>query len=71
MRPEAVRILLASLGFALSLGVVGRGVSVPPAEAAVFAHATAIETRGVVADEEGGSDDSGSGEDDQGEDDSD
>ncbi|HSD10410.1 MAG TPA: hypothetical protein VLF14_05480 [Candidatus Binatia bacterium] len=68
MRPEAVRFLFASLGFALSLGAAGRGVSVPSADAAVFTQATAIHPGAVVADEEGGSDDSGSGEDDEGDD---
>ena len=68
MRPEAVRFLLVSLGFALSLGIAGRGVSVPSAEAAVFAHPTAMHPQAVVADAEGGSDDTGSEEDDQGDD---
>jgi hypothetical protein len=68
MRSEAVRFLLVSLGFALSLGAAGRGVSVPSAEGAVFTHATAIDPGAVVADEEGGEDDSGSGEDDEGDD---
>ena len=66
MRPEAVRFLLVSLGFALSLGIAGRGVSVSSAEAAVFAHPTAMHPRAVVADAEGGSDDTGSEEGDGG-----
>jgi hypothetical protein len=68
MKPEGLRFLLALLGFALTLGIAGRGVSVPSAEAAAFARSTAIHPRAVVADEDGGSDDSGSGEEDQGDD---
>jgi hypothetical protein len=70
MKPEGLRFLLALLGFALSLGIDGRGVSVPSAEAAAFAHPTAMHPRAVAADDDGDSDDSGSGEeeDDEGDD---
>ncbi len=71
MKPEGLRFLLALFGFALSLGIAGRGVSVPSAEAAAFAHPAAVHPGAVAADDDGDSDDSGSGEEDDEGDDSD
>jgi hypothetical protein len=55
MKAEALRFLLVSFGFALSVGVAGQGALAPSAEAAISAQ-TAV-PQSVVADEGAGPDD--------------
>jgi hypothetical protein len=55
MRPETLRFLLVSFGFALSLGIAGPAALAPTAEAA-FSTPPMV-TGAVVADEGAGPDD--------------
>ena len=73
MKPEASRLWLASLGFALYLGVPVHGVLLPPAEAAM-ASSPGGGPGGIAkaeGDDESGSGESGSDESGSGESDSD
>jgi hypothetical protein len=66
MRAEALRFLLVSFGFALSVGIAGQGVLAPSAEAAIAAQTAVLQP--VLADEGAGPDDPDSGEEEGGDD---
>jgi hypothetical protein len=66
MRADTLRFLLVSLGFALSLGIAGRGALAPAAEAAIARQPAMLQP--VVGDEEAGPDDPDGGEEEGGDD---